>query len=320
MRLNWENKILFDGEGDGGSGGGGAASLLGTPPDGGTPPAGGGGGNPPPGAAGGAGGAGAGGAPNDPAKSTPTDWRTSLPKELQEDATLKKFTSVHALAGAYVNAQKLIGADKIAIPTEHTSAEEFRGVLNKLGLPEKVDDYKLEFKEKSIGTDFTKKFTAKAHEIGILPKQAQALADWYGEVADAEMVNAQNFSKQQFEQTVADLKKEWGNGYNLNVGRANKVLLEYGGKELVQAFNEQGLGANKSVLQLLAKLGEHLYKEPKHLGGGESGVGDMTPKELDAAMAKLRSEPAFYDRNHPRHKIVVEEMDGLAKQRWAPKS
>jgi hypothetical protein len=320
MNKKWENKLLFNSEGDGG-GSGGATSLLGTPATGGEAPAGKAGGGNLPGAASGGEGAGAAGAANDPNGGAAPDWRSSLPKELQENASLRKFTSIPALAGAYVNAQKLIGGDKIPVPTEHTTPEEFRGILNKLGLPEKAEDYKIEFKEKSLGADFTKAFQGKAHELGVLPKQAQAMADWFGELAGQEAGNTEKLIKEQFEATVTDLKKDWGNAFQLNVGRANKVLLEYGGKEMVDAFNKEGLGSNKSVLQFLAKMGEHLYKEQKVVGGDDTSLGDqLSPKELDVAIGKLRAEPAYFNKQDPRHKGLVEEVNRLSELRWPKKA
>ena len=125
MSLKFLNKVLvahlLDTAGGGDGGGGGASGSLLTPSGGGS------------GAPAGAGDAGAasGADSGKPAGDAGTgdgakgggaaDWRSQLPKELQEDATLKKYTSVSALAGAYLNAQKLIGADKIAIPGKHAT-------------------------------------------------------------------------------------------------------------------------------------------------------------------------------------------------------
>ena len=108
------------------------------------------------------------------------DWRTSLPKDMQENVSLKKYTSVEALAGAYINAQKLIGGDKIPVPTSHTTPEEWNGIFRKLGVPEKKEDYKVSFGEKPpVGDTFANAFVDQAYKLGIIPAQAQKLADWF---------------------------------------------------------------------------------------------------------------------------------------------
>ena len=114
---------------------------------------------------------------------TPTDWRATLPESIREDATLKKYKSVDDLAGAYINAQKLIGGNKMVVPNENTTEDEWKDIFKKLGVPEKVDDYKVKFKDGStIQEDFVKDFQATAHKLGVLPKQAQALAEWFSDI------------------------------------------------------------------------------------------------------------------------------------------
>ena len=75
------------------------------------------------------------------------DWRHQLPKELQEDVTLRKFTSISALASSYLNAQKLIGSDKIPVPGKHATEDDWKNVFQKLGLPETPDKYEVKFKD-----------------------------------------------------------------------------------------------------------------------------------------------------------------------------
>ena len=151
---------------DGGTGGTGG-SLLGNQ-SGGTPPA-------------SAGGTGAEGTPA-PAGTAQagneTPWIDSLPTELKDDATLKTFKDVKSLAAAHVALKKHLGADKIALPGKHATPEDWKAVFTKLGVPEKLEDYKAEFKKDAVITDeFANDFRTKLHSLGVLPSQAQALAD-----------------------------------------------------------------------------------------------------------------------------------------------
>lgn len=64
-----------------------------------------------------------------------SNWRDTLPDELKMDASLLKFNDIPSLAKSYVNAQRLIGADKIALPGEHATDDEWSEVYDRLGRP-----------------------------------------------------------------------------------------------------------------------------------------------------------------------------------------
>jgi len=256
---------------------------------------------------------------NNAAGSTTADWRSALPKELQEDATIKKFTDVSTLAQSYVNAQKLIGADKIPVPSKHTTDEEWAGIYRKLGVPEKIDDYTVKFKEGvSVDDKFTADFRALAHKTGVHPKQAQALADWFSDVNLGAEQSVKAEVQKRFDTTVVELKKEWGNAYDLQLSRAQKVANELGGESFIKELESTGMGGNKHVIQFLAKIGEKMYAEHKFVEA-QGGTNTMTPADLDKEINRLKTEPAYTDKLHPRHKDVLAEMTDLFQKRYPSK-
>lgn len=294
LRLLPMNRILMDD--NPGAGGGGSGSLLGNPPPANPSP-----GNPPP-------------ANNPPPGNPPpaNDWRTALPKELQDNPTLKKYNSIDALAQAYVNAQKLIGGNKMPVPNENTTEQEWADIFKKLGLPEKVEEYNVKFKDGvSIQEEFVKEFQKTAHSLGILPKQAQKLAEWFSDINMGSEKKIADARLADYNKTVTELKAEWGKAFDLKVARANKVLAENGGKELMQHFVALGLGGDKKVMNFLASIGDILYKEDKALPGSGGGVGSpMTPKEIQSEINKVMGDPKhpYYLKDHPNHKAAVDQM------------
>lgn len=296
------------GETQGGSGG--ETALFTSPTGGGTP-------NPAPGSQGAASsvppGTPPGGNPANPnpQNNEPPNWRASLPKELQDDPSLSKFTSVDTLAKSYLNAQKLIGADKISVPNQYTTEDQWKEIYTKLGVPETIDKYEVKFKEgASIDADFTKQFIENSHKLGIHPKQAQGLADWFS----AENMKAESDMTSQieskFRESMKGLQTEWGNAYDLNIARANKVVQEIGGKELYEHYQKMGIGTDVPTLKFLAKLGETLFKEHKFVEGQGTSTA-MTPKELDQQISKLMSDPAYFDAKHPQNKVIVAQVQEL---------
>ncbi len=76
-----------------------------------------------------------------------TSWKEALPEDVREDPSMEAIQTVDNLAKSYVNAQKMIGADKIIVPNKYAEANEWKDVFTKLGLPESVDKYEISTKE-----------------------------------------------------------------------------------------------------------------------------------------------------------------------------
>lgn len=251
-----------------------------------------------------------------------TDWRAALPKELQEDASLKKYKSVSDLASGYKNAQKIIGGPKIPVPTENTTEVEWMDIYRKLGVPEKVDEYSVKFKEgATIDPKFGDNFKATAHKLGVLPKQAQALAEWFSDINMNATVEATKLKDASFTKTVENLKSTWGDAFDMNVSRANKVVSSIGGPEMVEHFKSLGLGGDEKTMVFLAKLGETIYKEDKLVGGNSSGTQVLTPAETKASINKIMGDPnhPYHLKQHPSHKDAVAEVRQLHESLYKTK-
>lgn len=238
----------------------------------------------------------------------------ALPKELQEDASLKKFGSVHALAGGYVNLQKLIGKDKISVPDAHTTDEEWQNIHRRLGLPDSIDKYEIKLKDGVKAQEsFTKGFREQAYKLGVLPKQAQALSDWFFELAgQTEKQHSEDYTKR-INEAVGNMKKDWGDAFDLNIARANKVANEVVGKEFAEYLQKSGLGNDEGVIRALAKIGEKMFKEDKVIGEG-GGNGVMSPSEIQNRIRAIQADSRYYDKGHPQQKALVEEMSELFKK------
>lgn len=315
MKKTWNNVLgglLMDAATDAGGAGGGASNSFITPGGGAVPPAS-GTPNPAPGAAANppANDPAAGGAP---AGAAAPSWLSSLPKELQDDVNIKKFPDVSTLAKSFVNAQKLIGADKIVVPNKYTTPEEWTAIHRKLGVPEKIEEYGVKFKDGvTVDEKFSNEFKTLAHKNGILPGQAQALADWFSDVNKGAEQELAKTMDTQFKQNLADLQKDWGNAFQINIARANKVVNEVGGEEFAKYLNDTGMGADKRVIQFFAKLGEQMYGEDTFVDGA-SGAQIMDPKAVQSAIDAIKANPAYFDKNHPQQKALVQEMATLMGQ------
>ena len=71
-------------------------------------------------------------------------WKETISEEFRNDPNISKFTEIDALAKSYINATRMIGQDKVAVPNENSTDDQWNEVYGKLGRPESPDKYKLE--------------------------------------------------------------------------------------------------------------------------------------------------------------------------------
>lgn len=319
--LKWWTKHLLLEEAKDGNGGGGNGGALHGGAGTGAPQ-----GDPNPGASGGNGAGGGGGSTgangnqgNPPAPiEFPANWKQGLPAELQADSALSVIHDIPSLAKSFIHAQKMIGADKIPVPGKHATDADWRAFYQRIGHPEKLDDFKVELpKDSGFDQPFMDEFRKAAHNLNILPAQAQKLVDWFATESNKAAQNMQAQFAAKDQEGLKALKTEWGAAYDQKLAKANLALAELGGEEAVQFVQAAGLQNNRHLITLLAAAGE-LLGEDKVRGTTTTtaGAGKFTPAEAkeryDAIMRDM-SHP-YYDKNHANHLAAKKEVQSLISQ------
>ena len=82
-----------------------------------------------------------------------TSWKDSISEEFRNDPNIEKFTEIDALAKVYINATKMIGQDKVAVPNKNSTEDQWNEVYAKLGRPESADKYALDVKSDVVPMD-----------------------------------------------------------------------------------------------------------------------------------------------------------------------
>jgi len=260
------------------------------------------------------------GAPPPPASSVsfPENWKEGLPEEFRADPSLASIKDIPNLTKAFINAQKLIGKDKIPVPDQHATEEDWQNIFDKLGRPKELKDYQVKLdKEAGLEDSFLDSFKEQAHKAGILPKQAEKLLNWYGLTAKgaAESLKAKHTEKQTAE--IAELKKEWGNGFEQQIKIAELAIRDFGGDELIKHLKESGLNNDSRLIKVFAKIGAEL-REDKLPGGTSREGGGMTPEQAKERIESIKSDRQhpYYLKDHPNHQAAVAEMSKLWEQRY----
>jgi hypothetical protein len=239
------------------------------------------------------------------------DWREHLSDEFREDPSLSVFKDVNGLAKSYLNTKKMIGSDKIPMPGKYATDEEWREVYEKLGLPSEVDKYELNAVEGDLNDELFEAFKQTAFQSGILPKQAQTVYDWFQKASEDIQAKTEQHQQAEVEKNISELKQEWGQAFDDKLTLAKAAVKHFGEGEMLEYLEQTGLGNDAKIIKLMSKVGELLSED--EFKGVTEARGGMTPRDIEGKKAELFNDPAYFDKNHPNHGRVVEEMLRLNK-------
>ena len=243
------------------------------------------------------------------------NFKELIPEKYKEEKALQNFTSIDDFVKSYLSAQRLVGANKVAIPNKMATDEDWEEVYSKLGRPAKPEDYKYSFSEEEINQDQLKNFNETAHRIGLLPKQAERIIKFYNEMnTQAEVDNQKMFEAKQTE-AMTDLKKEFGPTYTKRLDQAKKLATETLGNEMLNnTVLKDGtrLGDSVEVIKAFSMLADKLSEDEIIKG---EGTGYQTASEIEKEISELTEDGSpYWQKTHPNHAKTVDRVFKLREQ------
>ena len=242
---------------------------------------------------------------------TAKSWKETISEEYRNDPNISKFTEIDALAKSYINATKMIGSDKIAVPTNNSTEDQWNEVYNKLGRPESPDKYKLDFKSEVAPVDENaiKSFAEVAHKTGLNEKQAQAILDFYKQNSENSVQQLKIDTETAQAQAEQQLRQEWGKQYESNITKAASVAKANMSGDVLDMQLKDGtrLGDHPEVIKGFAKIAG-LLSEDK-MATPESETVDQG-RDLETEISKIvndRSGP-YWNKTHPDHSKMVQQV------------
>src|SRR5210317_28116 len=185
------------------------------------------------------------------------EFLSMLPEEIRSHPSLSPIKDVENLARSYVNAQRLIGADKIPVPVNPTD-EDLDNIYNRLGRPESVDGYEIAVDGNIVTEDVAKSYADIAHKLRLTPDQANGIMDYYRSMASQASEMTTEAETQQRSQTEMALRKEWGDDFDARIEDAGKIAQQFGGGELLEMKLADGtkVGNHPDFIKAFAKIAE----------------------------------------------------------------
>ena len=156
---------------------------------------------------------------------TPASWKSSISEEFRNDPNIEKFTEIDALAKSYINATRMIGQDKVAVPNKNSTEDQWNEVYSKLGRPESADKYALNIESEAVAMDENaiKNFAEQSHKLGLNNTQAQGILEFYKNNMESNMQRATVDTETAQAKAETELRAEWGKEFDNNVSKASAL-------------------------------------------------------------------------------------------------
>jgi len=238
-------------------------------------------------------------------------WKEAISEEFRSDPNIAKFTEIDALAKSYINATRMIGQDKVAVPNNNSTEDQWNEVYSKLGRPESPDKYELNVKSDVVPIDETaiKTFAETSHKLGLNNRQAQGILEFYknsmegsAQQSKIDMETAQANAEQQ-------LRQEWGKTFEDNVRKAGSLAKANLGVEVLDMQLQDGtrLGDHPDIIKGFAKIAD-MMSEDKIVSTESENVNQGKDIESEISSIVNDKNSPYWNKGHPDHDKIVQQV------------
>ncbi len=238
-----------------------------------------------------------------------------VPEELRNEASLNGYKNVSDALKSLVNAQHMIGKDKIAIPGETSTPDEWNEFHRAAGRPETPGDYNItrpeavpeELFDKELANGYQELF----HKIGISSKQAEALVGFNVESTLATIAKQEASNENDRQVAMKALTEKHGSvAYE---GRLNlsKKALDVGadGDEELRKVIAERYGNDPDFVNWTANIGKQ-FGEASAVAATEAA----TIGSLEQQVTELTATDAYRNNQHPDHANMQLQVERIFKE------
>jgi hypothetical protein len=242
---------------------------------------------------------------------TQSTWKDSISEEFRKDPNIEKFTEIDALAKSYINATRMIGQDKLVIPTNNSTEDQWDEVYNKLGRPESADKYTLDAKSEVISLDdnAVKQFAETSHKLGLNNKQAQGLLEFYKTNMEGTAQQAKVDAETAQAQAEQQLRSEWGREFETKVKQASSLAKANMNPEILDMTLSNGarLGDHPEIIKGFAKIAGMMSEDKIVSTESESVQSNQSIQDEIDTIINDKASP-YWHKSHPNHDKQVQQV------------
>jgi hypothetical protein len=242
---------------------------------------------------------------------TTSSWKDSISEAYRNDPNIEKFTEIDALAKSYINATKMIGQDKVVIPTNNSTEEHWDEVYEKLGRPESADKYTLDAKSEVVNFDDTaiKSFAEQSHKLGLNNKQAQGILEFYKNNMEGTAQQSKIDTETAQAQAEQQLRQEWGRDFEGKVKQAGALAKANINPEVLDMTLSNGtrLGDHPEIIKGFAKIAGMMQEDKIVATESENAQSVNNIEEEISSIINDRQGP-YWNKSHPDHDKMVQQV------------
>ena len=231
-----------------------------------------------------------------------------MPEELKSHPSLQKFNSPADLFKSYVSLESMLGKNKVPIPDENASPEEWDKFYEKLGRPKTPDEYEIKLDGVQANEEFLNNYKQWAHKAGLNKQQAAELAKHYAEFETQYVAKLQQDFINRVQEAKRNLANEWGQNYERNVKAAERALMAAANEidGLQEWLEASGAKADPVFVKLMHFFGRGLAEDTLK-GGGRA----IAPESAEAEIERLLADDDFKKKYLSGNKAAVEQITRL---------
>ena len=238
-------------------------------------------------------------------------WKDSISETYRNDPNIEKFTEIDALAKSYINATKMIGQDKLVIPTNNSTEEHWNEVYAKLGRPESADKYSLDAKSEVVNLDENaiKSFAEQSHKLGLNNKQAQGILEFYKNNMEGTAQQSKIDTETAQAQAEQQLRQEWGRDFEGKVKQAGALAKANINPEVLDMTLSNGtrLGDHPEIIKGFAKIANMMQEDKIVATESENAQSVSNIEEEISSIVNDRNGP-YWNKGHPDHDKMVQQV------------
>ena len=242
---------------------------------------------------------------------TTSSWKDSISEAYRNDPNIEKFTEIDALAKSYINATRMIGQDKVVIPTNNSTEDQWDEVYDKLGRPESAEKYSLDAKSKVISLDdnAVKQFAETSHKLGLNNKQAQGLLEFYKQNMEGTAQQAKVDTETAQAQAEQELRSEWGREFDSKVKQAGSLAKANIKPEILDMTLSNGtrLGDHPEIIKGFAKIAGMMSEDKIVSTESESVQSNQSIQDEIDTIINDKASP-YWNKSHPNHDKQVQQV------------
>lgn len=251
-----------------------------------------------------------------------SDWSAGLDPDLGAFVAQKGWRSLGDALGSYRHLERLMGAERLALPAADADDAAWAPVWDRLGRPPAAGGYEFVAPEdKPYDPATADWFRTLAHRIGLTQRQAREIHDGFLARLPVPAADGAGAAGPEYPAAAreaapeAALREAWGRHYDGNMASARRAYAALLDAEAPFHDIADVLGET-ALMQLLAKAGRHIA-EDSITARADGLPGPRNPAEALAEIAKLQraagadSAHPYLSKTHPEHQKLVKRMEAL---------